>query len=496
MKFNKPFKIVLTTSLLTCGSLAMVTSATSCVSLSSYQQIDIADPLIQKSPYNWYQSTVNGHNVCTTQPGGAYLQVDFTGTTIGLNAYCSSSFPARILLTCYIDGSSVGISKTLDEQLGNILIFTDKLSNDEVHHAKIVVSSIADTNDSWKWADSINILDILIQKNKQLQPIVSSSKKVLIYGDSYVEANYAGAEHEPFAQIATKLQYQYGQVGLGGETLRGIVGAPKFFDSTNLNPYTNNHTGWNNYYDNNDCGRWDPDNQNYFSGAPDFIVNNVGYNDALFSNDADAETDASSAASQYAAWVDYMLGMTALNDTKLFLVMPYRFDCQSTRVGFWHAWHEAFETTFFEKRNSYKDNVFILDLGPTADWVISRTSINDSTPSVATYNWLEAAIENLALNPFAPTDATPSAPNNPATLGWTPNPDKRQYGIIPIVTNWQARYRVSGNEEWEYEDLVGYSASSIATPTLSTGTYDFQIGAINELSNITSWSETNQFIIT
>jgi hypothetical protein len=66
-----------------CGAMLSVVAMGSCASLSNYNAIDISN--VQKSPYNWYQHTVNGHKTYSTYPGGAYLSFEFEGSTVGLN---------------------------------------------------------------------------------------------------------------------------------------------------------------------------------------------------------------------------------------------------------------------------------------------------------------------------------------------------------------------------------------------------------------------------
>jgi beta-mannanase len=90
-----------------------------------------------------------GRDVKTTYPGGAYIKVAFYGDTIGLDVYCSSSFPKRITFACYIDDSKEPIVKKLSDALGNFLIFSDSLKNlpnDKPHTAKIYVRSIQEEN--------------------------------------------------------------------------------------------------------------------------------------------------------------------------------------------------------------------------------------------------------------------------------------------------------------------------------------------------------------
>jgi hypothetical protein len=83
-----------------------------------------------------------GHEIMSAYPGGAYIKVVFYGNTIGLNTYCVSSYPKRVTFACYIDDNKEPIVKSLSQSLGNILIFANNLSSDQLHTAKICIRSI------------------------------------------------------------------------------------------------------------------------------------------------------------------------------------------------------------------------------------------------------------------------------------------------------------------------------------------------------------------
>jgi hypothetical protein len=147
----------------------------------------------------------------STYPGGAYIKVAFVGSTIGLDVYCTSSFPKRITFACYIDGNDTPIVKSLSQALGNILIFTDTLAENQVHTAKICIRTIKQENSTqnrFVWPDVIFVQNICIQKDKSLiDPKSEQShyfvkdKNVLIYGDDYLEPQTVGSDLESNALL-------------------------------------------------------------------------------------------------------------------------------------------------------------------------------------------------------------------------------------------------------------------------------------------------------
>jgi hypothetical protein len=120
--------------------------STSCVYPNKFEAIGVTDSKIFFTSNNWLlTSNSNGREVMTAYPGGAYIKVAFFGNTIGIDAYCASSFPTRITLSCYIDGSDKPIVTSLSNALGNILIFSNNLKDlpdSQPHTAKIVVNTI------------------------------------------------------------------------------------------------------------------------------------------------------------------------------------------------------------------------------------------------------------------------------------------------------------------------------------------------------------------
>jgi hypothetical protein len=152
----------------------------------------------------------------TTYPGGAYIKIAFYGNTCGINAYCTSSFPRRIFLSCYIDNNLTPIVKSLDQALGNILIFADNnlhaLDENKPHTAKIYISTIrqpSNNQDRFSWPDAIVVQGILLQRGSNIvdpstvdDPFnpafkFKRDKNVLIYGDDNTEMPDVGTDFNP-----------------------------------------------------------------------------------------------------------------------------------------------------------------------------------------------------------------------------------------------------------------------------------------------------------
>jgi hypothetical protein len=149
MKVKLTKKIFLTSIGIASATVPFI--STSCVYPSDFHSIPITDSNLVFSQNNWLQTkNEKGRDVMTTYPGGAYIKVAFLGNTIGIDTYCTSSFPKRVSFACYIDGAKEPIVKSLSKALGNLLIFADNLkplANDKPHTAKICVRYIQPENE-------------------------------------------------------------------------------------------------------------------------------------------------------------------------------------------------------------------------------------------------------------------------------------------------------------------------------------------------------------
>ena len=249
--------------------------------------VGVTDPKLVWSPYNW---RFNGSSWAQTAPGGAYVKIGFTGTSLGIGVSTSTNVGVTlsgVKIHAYIDGSPTPIEKSLaDAGNGGVITFSSALASSS-HYAIIYLSKTPQIVDRWYGPnESIRITKFQLAADGNgtttsltSTPLAKKARKIIYFGDSITEGVLVSQDENAHSAIVGQLLgVEYGQVGYGylGWSHQGTAGSTYFYESTSTNTSV-----WRNYdasttrmVDNNNLS------SGFIDGTPDAVYVNLGINDA------------------------------------------------------------------------------------------------------------------------------------------------------------------------------------------------------------------------
>jgi lysophospholipase L1-like esterase len=381
--------------------------------------ISINDTNIYFSPYNWAPIGTEKRQAVSS---GAYIKVAFTGNTIGLKLDNSNSFDGLDfnLVTAYIDGSSVPVSKLLSASNPNgFLLISNSLS--EGNHYAVIYFSRQDyepgTN-RWDFnspgvtiAAVVRVESLLVSGGSLPlvgTPIQTSNKKGLSFGDSITEGIGVGSganrsssldPRSEFAYSAVMNKFigkEYGQIGYGSQAWLSQGGGfvPTWAGSGNSWRYYSQGLERINSTTNLALG--------FKEGAPDYITMNLGFNDSNRSTTIPVAT-----SKQF--FVDMRQVSSA--ETELFMILPFAMS------GSTFSTQNQFTTNknnLIAGYNQYKlenpndTRVHLIDLGTWGGQIVSNNSSDNIHPNKTGSNYLGTALGQI-ISPYLNGNFTASS---------------------------------------------------------------------------------------
>lgn len=345
-------------------------------------RIDVNDPHVYFSPYNWY----NGGSYRLNTVCGGYVKIAFTGSYFALGVDTSAiggNDPASFLIHCYIDSAvkySNSIEKTLADASDGKIVFADKLSAG-THYATVFLSRTG-TGDAWfdGAPNSLRINGFYINAGEQIVDLADTENKVkprriIFYGDSITEGDgiKQGGEYCYAALLAKQLNAEYGQLGDGGIgwTKGGCRTIPNFYFSDDKYGY------WRYYF--YGASRFNGDNisSGYIDGAPDAIFINMGTNDTA---NADLDNMMSGMVSNLCTDWLYSTRSAVDSDTEIFVIVPFNY-------GKEESVQKIFKKALLEGVSSYcsavptDTRVHTLDLGSEGFKIVKNNSTDTIHPN-------------------------------------------------------------------------------------------------------------------
>ncbi len=312
------------------------------------------------SPYNW---KFNGSTWAQTTPGGAYVKVGFTGSTLALGVSTSTMDGidlGDVVVNAYIDGSASPVSKTLEDlSATGLLTFSSGLSSGS-HYAIIYLSHTLESADRWSVpANVLRITKIQLATDGTgavaslaSTPLAEKSRKIIIFGDSITEGvGTSGAEYAYSAILAETLDVEYGQIGYGavGWDVSGNGGVPPFYDSS-----TPANSSWRHFYSGTTRLTNNSDlSAGFAGGVPNALFLNMGTNDYLNTTNT---TNVRTKVASFLADARTTVGSWPA----IFVISPFRFG---------NADASAYKTALLNGLADYQSahpsdtRVYLLDLG-------------------------------------------------------------------------------------------------------------------------------------
>lgn len=413
-------------------------------------EIAVDNPNIAWSPYGW---VANGSVYRQSPTVGSYINVAFTGTTLGLNVDASMvsapAAPANVTVAAYIDGNAP-ITLSLADVSANQLIFTSSLSSGD-HYAHIVIQS--NTNFSSRWSYSggtpISLLRITsiqlspsgLTKSLATTPLAQTGPKIIYYGDSITEGNGIGGTYGSQSHasvVGDTLDAQYGIHGYSSLTwwFSILSNTPDF--SYPASDVVNFPTAiWNNHYkDTSLLNNPALANSGYSEGTPDAVFNNLGINDiniyGIFGVAA-----LNNYATNISDWLEQQRAALGARPA-IFMVVPFNYGCTIELQPTYNIPNvQLYKQTYLDAINNYKssnnDNrVFIIDLGENGCQTVVDNSSDGLHPNTTGAQLLGEEIANLAAsNIILDTPLTASINGQDITNGMTVNAPAIISGTAP-----------------------------------------------------------------
>lgn len=360
------------------------------------------------SPYNWH---FNGSSWAESTPGGGYVKVAFSGSTLGIGVSTTTmaGVPMNsVVIHAYIDGTTTPIEKTLADADGNnVVTFTSSLSSGN-HYAQIFLSKTSTSYDRWNGPASVlRITKIQLASNGSVRSLADTalakkSRKILIYGDSITEGHLVSQDENAYSAImAQHLGYEYGQVGFGylGWTHNGSGNVQYFFNTA-----ATSSSSWRNY---DATGTRLVDNTNlsrgFLDGAPDAVFVNMGVNDAILN------TGTALMRYKTAQWLND-IRTTIGASPAVFVISPFNFGNtgNSTMVAYKAALLGG--VSDYESAHPADSRVYVLDLGTSAYNTVLAHSTDGLHPDDTGSSILGGELAPLALPYISVFSATSSSP--------------------------------------------------------------------------------------
>lgn len=381
-------------------------------------EVAIDDPNIAWSPYGW---VANGNTYKQSPTVGSYVDIAFTGNTIGLNVDVSMLggpvLPSNITISAYIDNDTP-LTMSLNDVSANQLIFTNSLSNG-THYAHIVIESNTNYSSRWSYSggDPLSLLRITslqlngsgITNSLQNTPIYKLGPKIIYFGDSITEGNGVSAgsygSSSTAANVGKLLNSSYGIHGYESLTWWSSI-----FSNTTDFTYPISDTMnfpaavWNNnYHGSSLLNNLNLPSSGFKEGAPDAIFNNLGINDInLYS--FFGVTALNNYASNIQDWLEqtrFSLGARPA----IFMVMPFNYNCTSLINSTYNSTQEStlqlyrqkyIDTIANYKANNSDNRVFLIDLGVSGCQTVVDNSTDNLHPNKTGAILLGERIANLS----------------------------------------------------------------------------------------------------
>lgn len=333
------------------------------------------------SPYNW---RTNGSTWTQTCPGGGYLKVAFTGTTLGIHVDKSTMGGVTLssmMVNCYIDGATTPtVSTNIGAADANSLItFTTSLTAGN-HYAIIYLSQSPHLSDRWTTpAEVLRITDIALANGASVLTLTGTAiqpatKKILMYGDSITEGYMTTKDEVGYApKMAKAMSVEYGQVGFAGTAWAVPLGTPTNVPALFDGPPDDTLSSWQNF---DSAKSRLVNNANlsagFLDGAPDAIFVNMGTNDAI-----KTATTATMRA-RVTAWITAV--RTVSPNTSIFVISPFNYGSSSTP----YTTYKPVLTggfTDYTSANPTDLQVFMLDLGSSGYTTVTSNSTDNIHPN-------------------------------------------------------------------------------------------------------------------
>lgn len=377
---------------------------------ASATTVSVTDSNVQWSPYGWVASSSTYKQSPTT---GSYIDVAFTGTTLGLNVDNSFFSPATLSglqISAFIDGNTTPVVRTMADISGGQIMFTTGLAPGN-HYAHIVITY--NTNYTTRWAavsgtprSTLRITSIQLQTAASVLPATSTpisktGPRTLIYGDSITEGNGIGSNGaQSWAAIAGgALNTRFGIHGYAGQSwwISFNSNTADFYYPSNEADYPNGV--WNNYFQGNSLLNTATNPASgYKEGAPDVILNNLGINDGngysfvLTNSPSQGPTFLEGEALRINDWLEDTRAATGNPYTPIIIVKPFGFGCTTANNPSVSATtqtaYQTLSALYTSTVNQYKTanndpRVYIVDLGAVGCETVVANSSDNLHPNVA-----------------------------------------------------------------------------------------------------------------
>jgi lysophospholipase L1-like esterase len=415
--------------------------------------VAVDDANLVWSPYNW---RFNGSTWAQTTPGGAYVKVAFTGSTLslGIDTSVNTGVPlSSIKLDAYIDGSTSAIQRNLSQVSSGILNFSSALSGGS-HYAIIYLSQTSVDYDRWNdpVVNGVRITKIQLANDGSgnvgslsSTPLAEKARKFLIYGDSIVEGYLDSVAEKSYAAVMGQaLSGEYAQVGYGclGWTYACQGGLPFFYAATPANSSWRKLDSATSRLNTNSTP-----SSGFVDGSPDAVFLDIGTNDAYFS------TSTSTMRTKVAAWLSEI--RAAIGSTKpVFVISPFMFG---------NATHAAYKTALLGGVSDYltanpsDTRVYTIDLGSGGYATVVDNSVDDLHPDDTGAAILGAQLADLAGPDIAIFSTSPSS--------IVQNSTGNSITLTGINTLWTA-----GTPGTPTFQLSGGTGASITAQTINSAT--------------------------
>jgi len=277
--------------------------------------VAVNDPNVFFSPYNW---DVTGSTDALTNAQG-YIKIGFTGTSQTLDVSVASLVSGSVA-----SGQYPGLRWIVDDGPATTQQLTSSSSAISIasglsagtHQAQINVVYQSSSYDRWNTpVVNVDVTGFILDSGATGAAPTLYAKRCIIYGDSITEGvDSTGGTSNPtqydaeltWASFAAYgLGCEYGQIGFGGQgwTITGAGNVVPFFTPSN-----DAQSAWDKYY--SGASRL---SGGLLSPAPDYVIENHGYNDHAVSS--------TTVASAVEGWLSAV--RTAAPSAKIFVVIPY-----------------------------------------------------------------------------------------------------------------------------------------------------------------------------
>jgi len=444
--------------------------------------VAITHPDLFWSPYNW---RFNGSTYAQSTPGGAYINVAFTGTTLALGIDTSVNTGvdlSTIKMHAYIDGSTTPIEKNLSSVSGGVMTFTSALSSGS-HYATIYLSKTVTAHN--RWAVPVNVARItkvqLASSGTILSlantPLAEKDRTFLIYGDSITEGVGSTQAESAFSAVLSRtLNAEYGQVGYSGLgwSRAGGGSTAHFYETTPANSL------WRKYDANTSRLVNNADlSSGFIDGAPEAVFVNLG------TNDANLNTGAPAVQTKTAAWLSEIREVVG-SSSDIFIIVPFIYG--NTSDSNYATYKAALlgGVTDYQNTNPSDTKVFVLDLGTAGHDIVAANSTDAIHPnnagSAILGEQLAVLVSDRITAPSITNVAVSGVSATSATITWTTDEasdTQVQYGISSLYGSATV-----------LDSTLVTSHSVQLTGLLPDTTYHFRVVSKDAFSNSTMSSDT------